>query len=171
MKSSWIIPSCRLILSYRLKYVSMYDPHSISWTFFSLWKFSLNIIYCMFSKWLGVFLNQIFTLSSNKIDEIIDRNSHRRCSVIKGVLRNFVKFTEKKLYQSLFFNEVTSLRPATLLKNRLWHRCFPVIFTKFLRTPILQNTSGGCFCIDQLYLWKSILYVSFGFISCQETYE
>ena len=33
-------------------------------------------------------------------------------------------------------------RPATLLKKRLWHRCFPVNFEKFLRTPFLQNTSG-----------------------------
>ena len=32
-------------------------------------------------------------------------------------------------------------RPATLLKKRLWHRCFPVNFVKFLRTPFLQNTS------------------------------
>ena len=27
------------------------------------------------------------------------------------------------------------LMPATLLKKRLWHRCFPVNFAKFLRTP------------------------------------
>ena len=33
------------------------------------------------------------------------------------------------------------LQPATLLKYRLWHRCFPVDFGKFLRTPFLQNTS------------------------------
>ena len=31
---------------------------------------------------------------------------------------------------------------ATLLKKRLWHRFFPVNFTKILRTPFLQNTSG-----------------------------
>ena len=31
------------------------------------------------------------------------------------------------------------LRPATFLKKRLWHRCFPANFTKFLRTPFLQN--------------------------------
>ena len=31
---------------------------------------------------------------------------------------------------------------ATLLKKRLWHRCFPVNFVKLLRTPFLQNTSG-----------------------------
>ena len=30
----------------------------------------------------------------------------------------------------------------TLLKKRLWHRCFPVNFVKFLWTPFLQNTSG-----------------------------
>ena len=33
-------------------------------------------------------------------------------------------------------------RRATLLKKRLWHRCFSVNFAKFLRTPFLQNTSG-----------------------------
>ena len=50
--------------------------------------------------------------------------------------------TGKHLCQSLLFNKVTSLRPATLLKKRLWHRCFPVNFTKFLKTPFLQNTFG-----------------------------
>ena len=60
----------------------------------------------------------------------------------KGVLRNFAKFTGKHLCQSLFFNKVADLRPATLLKKRLWHRCFSVNFAKFLRTHFLQNTSG-----------------------------
>ena len=41
-----------------------------------------------------------------------------------------------------FFNKVGSLWLATLLKKRLWHRCFPVNFAKFLRKPFLQNTSG-----------------------------
>ena len=40
------------------------------------------------------------------------------------------------------FNKVAGLRPATLLKKRLWHKCVPVNFAKFLRTPLLQNTSG-----------------------------
>ena len=35
----------------------------------------------------------------------------------KGVLRNFAKFTGKHLCQSLFFNKVAGLRPATLLKK------------------------------------------------------
>ena len=57
----------------------------------------------------------------------------------KGVLKNFTKFTEKYLCHGLFFNRVAV---ATLLKKRLWHRCFPVNFGKFSRSPFLQNTSG-----------------------------
>ena len=64
------------------------------------------------------------------------------CSVRKAVLRNFAKFTEKHLCQSVFFNKVAGLSPATLFKKKLWHRCFLVDFAKFLRTPFLWNTSG-----------------------------
>ena len=45
----------------------------------------------------------------------MDRSSHQRCSVRKVVLRNFTKFTEKHLCQSLFFNNVAALRPALCL--------------------------------------------------------
>ena len=40
----------------------------------------------------------------------------------KGVLRNFAKCTGKHLCQSL------NPRPATSLKKRLWHSCFPANF-------------------------------------------
>ena len=61
----------------------------------------------------------------------------------KGFLRNLVKFTGKHLCQSIFFNKVAGLRPATLLKKRPWHRCFPMNFAKFYKTPL-----GDCFWID-----------------------
>ena len=69
------------------------------------------------------------------------RSSHLGCSMKKGVLKNFVNFTGKNLCQGLFFNKVVGLRPAILLEKEIWHRCFPVKFTKFLRAPFLQNTS------------------------------
>ena len=76
----------------------------------------------------------------------------RRCSIIKGVLRNFAKFTGKHLYRRLFFNKVAGLRAASLLKKRLWHRCFSVSFAKFLRAPFTINTSGWLFLICVLCL-------------------
>ena len=43
----------------------------------------------------------------------------QRCSVEKSVLKNFSKFTGKHMCQSIFFNKVASLSPATLLKKSL----------------------------------------------------
>ena len=66
----------------------------------------------------------------------------------KGVLRNIAKFTGKHMSQILSFHKVAVFRPATSLKKRLRHMYFPVNFAfscEFLRTPFLQNTSGGCF--------------------------
>ena len=78
------------------------------------------------------------------------RSSHQRFFMQKGVLRNFTKFTGKHLCLHL------CLRPATLLKKRLWHRCFLVNFAKFLRTPLLQSTSGYCF--SKYVTWISDSY-------------
>ena len=75
------------------------------------------------------------------------RSSCPELSCKKGVPKDFEKFTGKHLCQSLFFNKIAGLRPAMLLKKRLWLRCFPVNFAKFLRTPYLQNISGGCICL------------------------
>ena len=65
----------------------------------------------------------------------MDRSSRTEVFYKTGVLRKFAKFIGKHLCKSLFFNKVAGLRPATLLKKGLWHRCFPVNFAKFLRTP------------------------------------
>ena len=52
----------------------------------------------------------------------------------KMFLKIFSKFTGKHLCRSPFFNK-------TLLKKRLRYRHFPLNFSKFSRTPFLQNTS------------------------------
>ena len=70
------------------------------------------------------------------------RSRPRRCSIKTGVLEIVSKFTGKHLCQSRLFKKVTGLRPATLLKKRLWHKRFPVNFARFSRTPFLQNTSA-----------------------------
>ena len=53
----------------------------------------------------------------------------QRCSVKKGVLRNFTKFTGKHLCQSLFFNKIDNL-----IKFE-----FSVNFAKILRTPFFTE--------------------------------
>ena len=68
----------------------------------------------------------------------------------KGVLRNFENFTGKHLCWSLFLIELQEVR--SFIKKRLWHRCFLVEFTKFLRTPNLK-TANGCF-------WNLLFHLS-----------
>ena len=76
----------------------------------------------------------------------IYRTSHWRCSIEKGVLKYFTKFTWKHLCQSLFFNKVAetlaqvfSCRFCEIFKN-----------TFFYRTP-----PGDCF---NFVCWKLSVY-------------
>ena len=61
----------------------------------------------------------------------------------KGVLRNLAKFT--------------GLSPATLLKKSLWHKCYPMNFTEFLRaffyrtTPVAASVESSCKIEDWNY--------------------
>ena len=41
------------------------------------------------------------------------------------------------------FNKVTDIQSCIIIKERLQRRSFPVNFAKFLKIPLLQNTSGG----------------------------
>ena len=97
------------------------------------------------------------------------RSNHRRCSVVLSVLKSFTKFTRKHLYQSLFFNNIADIRPATLLKKKLRHRCFPVNFVKLLWSPFLQNTCGRLllfsFQVSGIYFWYVLRRLSDLFIS------
>ena len=57
------------------------------------------------------------------------------------------------------FNKVAALRPEIFFK-RLHHRCFPVSIAKFLRTPVLQNTSERLLLKFVKYLFLGSLFVS-----------
>ena len=84
----------------------------------------------------------------------MNRGSYPQVFCKEIVARNYAKLTVKQLCQSLFFNKVARLRPASLLKKRLWHRCFSVNFVKFLRT---------LFFIELLWwlLLNELFYISF----------
>ena len=101
---------------------------------------SLQVIYYVLQEFV------IVTCDSSNVESGCVSHICRSSQI--GILKNVTKFTGKHLCQnlffnkaagylcqSLFFNKIAGLTPATLLKKRLWHRCFPVNFVKFLRTP------------------------------------
>ena len=68
---------------------------------------------------------KIFIRSHLDYADVVYRSSHRRCSVKKGSLGNFAKFTGTHLRQRLFF-----IKKEALAKLH---------FAKFLRTPFLTE--------------------------------
>ena len=60
-------------------------------------------------------------------------SSHRRCSIKKGVLKNFAIFTGKHMCWSLFFITLEEWRAGTL------NNAGAVNITKFFITPILKK--------------------------------
>ena len=74
------------------------------------------------------------------------RSSHQMCYLEKGVLKNLAKFTENTCARASFLIKLQArvsfliklrvLRPATLLKKRLWpvwHRCFSCEFCEIFK--------------------------------------
>ena len=91
------------------------------------------------------------SLQNETVRRITKRSNRPEVFCKKADLKNFTKFTWKHLCWSFFF-KVAGLRPETLLKKRLQHRCFQVSFVEFFKNTFLKNPSGGCFCIKDLLL-------------------
>ena len=64
-------------------------------------------------KWVDPFAFSVEMAFARKKN----RSSHQRCSVKKGVLRNFAKFTRKRLYWSLFLTKLQASRFENILKT------------------------------------------------------
>ena len=65
----------------------------------------------------------------------------QRRSIKKVLIKNFAKFTEKKLCLRLSF--------SNFIKKRLWHRSFSVKFAKFSRTLFYETPLHNCFSDDE----------------------
>ena len=79
------------------------------------------------------------------------RSSHQRCSMTKGVLGNFTKFTGKHLHQSLFFNKVAGLRPEAcnfIKKETLaqWREFWRNIFVFHYVKPLVSTLGKYYLC-------------------------
>ena len=108
----------------------------LRWSFLQNNRLYLTVYY--FCKTLHIFVSQGICLDKTK-QNLGVRSNRPEVLCRKGVLRKFAKFTGNHLCQRIFSNKFAALRPATLLKKRLCHRCFPVNFSNFLRTPILTG--------------------------------
>ena len=133
-----------------LKYLSRIDIH---WSFEAsrlksmLFYLNLKFLFSLKSLFFGLitchniivafhaWLEKQFFVHTRNNNRCINRSSYQRCSIKKGVLKNFAAFTGTPVSLT-FFDKVAGLtaadhRASTLFKKRLWHRCFLVNFRNF----------------------------------------
>ena len=79
------------------------------------------------------------------------RSSHYRCSVKKAVGKQIHRETP-----------VSESQLCNFIKKKLQHRCFPVKFEKFLKTPILKNI---CERLLLIFMSRSLVIIRLKFIS------
>ena len=100
---------------------------------------SFHIFYCfcfdlLLLGYLNLFCNYLFMFKFMRqiifVLVSLFRSSGPEVFCKNVFLKNIIKLTEKHLCQSLFFNKIAGLSPGTLLKKRLWHRCFPTFILK-----------------------------------------
>ena len=72
------------------------------------------------------------------------------CSVRKGVLKKFAKFTGKHQHQSLFFNKFADLRPGTSLKKETLAQLFSCEFCEISKITFFTE-----------HLWTTAFELSF----------
>ena len=119
----------------------------------------------LFQTYLDIIEYTIFQCRSSRLEVF--------CK--KGVLKDFTKFTEKHLCQSLFLSKVAGLRPVTLLKKRLWHRYFPANFAKFLKTPFFTEHGWATASVCNVFpAWQTQHCIGYfakkGFLSAMDQY-
>ena len=88
-----------------------YSPEKLS----KLWDENSCLAFC--KKCSGLYFSNFVLVQHIVAQKLVKtKSSHWRCSLRKGILRNFAKPTRKHLCQSLYFNKLKA-RPATLLKQ------------------------------------------------------
>ena len=80
------------------------------------------VIFIYILQQLSWYYNFYFVLFRSTISENAS-SSHRRCSVRRGVLKNFLKFTAKHLCQCLFFNKIAGQSFLQSTSGRLLLKC------------------------------------------------
>ena len=118
---------------FSFKWFGPFKVHSIS-----------NMNFCSLKNKDGTLIKTKYNVSLLKPKTpSLYRSNHRRCSLRKGILRNFAKFTGKHLCQGLFFNKVAGF--VTLLKSHFGMGFLLKICCIFSEHLFKRTPMEGCF--------------------------
>ena len=87
----------------------------------------------------------------------------------KMKLNQMVKQNDDTHYAEAVSQSCYVAAPATLSKKRIWHRCFPVNSTKFLRTPFKRTppVAASNYIVFLIFNFITFVETSFFSLLCQ----
>ena len=103
------------------------------------------------------YLNFLYSKNSQSMNLLLLRKSLHFCCSFQ-MWDSGIKISSRFTKEVVPTCSIRQATPVTLLKKRLWYRCFLLNFVKFLRTLLLHITSSGCF---QIYRSYEIITVNF----------
>ena len=89
------------------------------------------------------------------------------CSSLPGNFLFFQEIDYFSIIASIQWPKYTKI--YSLLKWRLWHRCIPVSFAKFLKHLFCRTSTNGCFCLKLLITHKAYFFIIFKWIHISNT--
>ena len=146
-KITWLVAAWSFLLSCVSNFINAPLLYCLHWVKCFPIAILSSIILKIFSKRLVPREQRKSILTRFNLENILSR-----LALETGTVNNNLIINSKSL-QPLLLGAVTilrlvaryetptsaGLRPATLLKKRLWHRSFPMDFAKFLRTPFFTE--------------------------------
>ena len=109
---------------------------------------------------------------ATSINEILSTMSS--CSFNFDKALNLEAFSQRCSVKKIILQISQNSQENTCLAlGRLWHRCFPVNFAKFLRTPFYRTSPGDCFNFDSYWVtllesaWYFVEQISWNFTEAQ----
>ena len=95
------------------------------------------------------------------------KSSHLRCSMKKGALINFTKFTGKHLCQSLFFHKIAGLKACNFIKKETMTQAFSCEFCKISKNTFFTEYLFFCLSVS-CWIFSFICY---SYLECWEFYQ
>ena len=135
-----------------LKNFAIFTEKHLGWPLQAVWQNTYGGCFWIFAA-ANTFFSWIWYLLLT-VTPIFAPNS-TKTPPLKTSFWKFCKFHRKAAVLKSLFNRVVDLKACSLIKNRLQHGCFPVEFTKFLRTTNLKSANTS--------FWNLFFHLDFPF--------
>ena len=99
-------------------------------------------VYCKIVKLFKIAFEFPSVCKQKQLPEFSQNSRENICARVSFLIKlqaSACNFVKRDTLAQVFFSEFCKISACNFIKKRPWHRCFPVNFAIFLRTPFLSE--------------------------------